>query len=184
MRKLLFLPLLLLAACSAATRYNVNVDVLSFVPQNQRTLSIPSGSFTGFAPGSNFEGQAVSVPVALDIVERGRILLQASVTNTGATPMTGSVELRLAPASDTNLVDNNGGDIGLGNTNVNIPPGQTQTLVIDLTLSSSQNQNAFNIVKTGNFRVGVRAGFNSNGGNLVLNEARIILTGRPFAFLR
>ena len=158
MRKLVLplLTLLVLAGCSAATRYNINVNVLSFVPASQRTLSIPAGSGTFFFPGSNFEGQVVSVPTTMDVVERAQIVLRASVTNTGSTDFNGNFVLRLAPASDTNLVDNNGGDLGIGNTNLTIPPGQTQTLTIDLTLSANQNQAAFNIVKSGNFRIGVQ----------------------------
>ncbi|MCS7194476.1 MAG: hypothetical protein NZ849_06130 [Meiothermus sp.] len=186
MRKLilLFSVLLLLAGCSAATRYNVNVNVLSFVPAHQRTLSIPSGSGTFFFPGSSFEGQVVSVPTVVDVIERAQLVVRASVTNTGSTNFSGNLELRLAPVGDTNLVDNNGGDLGIGYTSLTIPPGQTQNLTIDLTLNANQNQAAFNIVKSGNFRIGVRVGATSTGGILAFTEARVALTGRPFAFFK
>lgn len=175
--------ILLLVGCSAATRYVINVNVLSFIPQNQRTLTIPSGSGSLLFPGANQEGLLVPLPIQLDILERGQILIVASLTNTGSSTFSGSYELRLAPANDTNVNDNAGGDIGLGVGSFDVPPGSTQEISINLTLSDSQNSNALNIIKSGAFRVAIRVGASSSGGTLTLNQGRISVAGRPFAVI-
>ncbi len=176
--------ILLLAGCSAATRYVINVNVLSFIPQNQRTLTIPSGSGSLLFPGANQEGLLVPLPIQLDILERGQILVVASLTNTGSSTFSGSYELRLAPENDTNVNDNAGGDIGLGASSFNVPVGGTQEISINLTLSDTQNKNALDIIKRGTFRVAIRVGASSSGGTLALNQGRVSVTGRPFAIIK
>ncbi len=176
--------LLLLAGCSAATRYTINVNILSFIPQNQRTLSIPSGSGSLLFPGANQEGLLVPLPIRLDILERGQISVTATLNNTGNSAFSGSYELRLAPESDTNVNDNAGGDIGLGAGSFSVPVGGTQEISINLTLSDAQNKNALDIIKGGAFRVAIRVGASSSGGTLTLNQGRISVTGRPFAVIK
>ena len=183
MPRLAFITLLLLlAGCSAATRYTINVNILSFVPQDQRTLNIPPSSGSLLFPGANQEGLLVPLPVQLDILERGQILVAATLTNTGNTAFSGNYELRLAPENDTNVNDNAGGDIGLGAGSFNVDG--TQEISINLTLSDNQNKNALDIIKGGSFRVEIRVGTSSSGGTLVLNQGRILVTGRPFAVIR
>ncbi len=184
MPRLALALILLLAGCSAATRYTINVNVLSFIPQSQRTLSIPPGSGSLLFPGANQEGLLVPLPIKLDILERGQILVVASLTNTGSSVFSGSYELRLAPENDTNVNDNAGGDIGLGAGSFNVPVGSTQEISINLSLSDTQNKNALDIIRTGSFRVAIRVGASSSGGNLTLNQGRISVTGRPFAVLK
>ncbi len=174
--------LLLLAGCSAATRYTINVNVLSFIPQNQRSLNIPTGYYLVVYP--SLEGQQVPLPISLDILERGQLSIQGSLTNTGAITMTGNYEVRIAPESDTNLNDNTGGDVGLGSTSFNVAPGGTQAINTNIQLSATQNSAAFNILKSGSFRIAVRVETNSNGGRFDLSSARVSLTGRPFALVR
>ncbi len=185
MPRLTFIALiLLLAGCSAATRYTINVNILSFIPQNQRTLTIPSGSGSLLFPGANQEGLLVPLPIGLDILERGQILVVATLSNTGNSTFSGSYELRLAPESDTNVNDNAGGDIGLGAGSFSVPVGGTQEISINLTLSDTQNKNALDIIKGGAFRVAIRVGVSSSGGTLALNQGRISVTGRPFAVIK
>ncbi len=174
--------LLLLAGCSAATRYTINVNVLSFIPQNQRSLNIPTGYYLVVYP--SLEGQQVPLPISLDILERGQLSIQGSLSNTGAISMTGSYEVRIAPESDTNLNDNAGGDVGLGSTSFNVAPGRTEAISTTIQLSATQNSAAFNILKSGSFRIAVRVETNSNGGRFDLSSARVSLTGRPFALVR
>ncbi|GIW32685.1 hypothetical protein [Meiothermus sp.] len=174
--------ILLLAACSAATRYVIDVNVLSFIPQNQRSITIPTGYYLAVYPG--LEGQLVPLPLSLDILERGQIAVQASVTNTGTLPLTGSYEIRLAPESDTNLNDNSGGDVGLGSTSLNVAAGQSQSIETTIQLSTNQNSTAFNIIKSGSFRIAIRVEVNSSGGRFDLTGARVSVTGRPFAVIK
>jgi hypothetical protein len=175
---------LLLVGCSAATRYIINVNILSFIPQNQRTLTIPAGSGSLLFPGANQEGLLVPLPLRLDILERGQILVVANLTNTGNTAFSGSYELRLAPENDTNVNDNTGGDIGLGAGSFNVPVGGTQEISINLALSDTQNRHALDIIRGGAFRVAIRVGASSSGGTLALGQGRISVTGRPFAVVK
>ncbi len=173
----------LLAGCSAATRYNINFNILSFIPQSQRTLSIPSGSGSVLFPGANQEGLLVPLPVRLDILERGQILVVATLTNTGSSTFSGNYELRLAPESDTNVNDNNGGDFGLGASSFSVPVGESRVITINLTLSDTENKNALDMIKGGTFRVAIRVGVSSSGGTLTLDQGRIAVVGRPFAIV-
>lgn len=173
--------ILLLTACSAATRYVINVNILSFIPQNQRSINIPTGYYLAVYPG--LAGQLVPLP-SLDILERGQIAIQGSVTNTGTLPLTGSYEIRLAPESDTNLNDNSGGDVGLGSTSLNVAAGQSQSIETTILLSASQNSTAFDIIKSGSFRIAIRVEVNSNGGRFDLTGARVSVSGRPFAVVK
>ncbi len=183
MPRLAFITLLLLlAGCSATTRYTINVNVLSFIPQNQRSLNIPTGFYLVVYPG--LEGQLVPLPLSLDILERGQIAIRGNLTNTGAIPMTGNYEIRLGPESDTNLNDNAGGDVGLGSTSFTVAPGETQTISTTLILSASENNAAYNIIKSGSFRIAIRVEANSNGGRFELTSAQVKLTGRPFALIK
>lgn len=172
--------ILLLAGCSAATRYTINLDFLSFVPVDQRTLAIPSGTAL-LLPGP--EGQLVPL-TRLDILERGQILVSARLTNTGGAPLRGSLQVRLAPEHDTNLGDNAGGDTGLDAGSFDVPAGGEQQISIDLVLSETQNREALNIIRGGSFRVAIRAEASGDGGRLALNQGRVSVTGRPFALVR
>jgi len=183
MPRLAFITLLLLlAGCSASTRYTINVNVLSFIPQSQRSLNIPTGYYLVVYPG--LEGQLVPLPLSLDILEGGQITIQGTATNTGSIPMSGNYEIRLAPESDTNLGDNSGGDVGVGKTNFSVAAGQSQAISTTVTLSATENSAAFNIIKSGSFRIAIRVEVNSNGGRFDLTTARVKVTGRPFAVIK
>lgn len=174
--------LLFLAGCSAATRYTTNVNVLSFIPQSQRSLNIPPGSYTGVYPSS--QGQLVPLPINLDILERGQIDIKGSLTSTGTIGMSGDYEIRLAPQSDTDLNDNSGGDLGLGTTSFTVPAGGSQAISTTINLSANENPAAFNIIKSGSFRIAIRITVNGDGGRFELTEAKVRLTGRPFALIK
>ncbi|WP_027877673.1 hypothetical protein [Meiothermus cerbereus] len=183
MPRLAFITLLiLLAGCSASTRYTINVNVLSFIPQSQRSLNIPTGYYLVVYPG--LEGQLVPLPLSLDILEGGQITIQGTVTNTGSILMSGNYEIRLAPESDTNLGDNSGGDVGLGRISFNVAAGQSEPITTTVNLSATENSAAFNIIKSGSFRIAIRVEANSNGGRFVLTTARVKVTGRPFAIIK
>lgn len=183
MPRLAFITLLLLlAGCSASTRYIINVNVLSFIPQNQRSLNIPTGYYLVIYPG--LEGQLVPLPMSLDILESGQIEIKGTLTNTGSITMSGNYEIRLAPESDTNLDNNSGGDVGLGRTVFNVDVGQSRPISTTVNLSATENSAAFNIIKSGSFRIAIRVEANSNGGRFVLTTAGVRVTGRPFAIIK
>jgi len=183
MPRLAFITLLLLlAGCSASTRYIINVDILSFIPQGQRSLSIPAGLYRELYPSP--QGQLVPLPLSLDILEGGQITIQGTLTNTGSILMSGNYEIRLAPESDTNLGDNSGGDVGLGRTSFSVAAGQSQAISTTVTLSATENSAAFNIIKSGSFRIAIRVEVNSNGGRFDLTTAGAKVTGRPFAVIK
>jgi len=182
MPRLAYITLLLLLGCSASTRYTLNVDILSFIPQGQRSLSIPAGSYRELYPSP--QGQLVPPPPNLDIFERGQITIQGTLTNTGSIPMSGSYEIRLAPESDTNLEDNTGGDLGLARTGFNVAAGQSQPFLTTVDLSATENSTAFNILKSGSFRIALRIEASSGGGRFELTVARVRVTGQPFALVR
>ena len=125
----------------------------------------------------------VPLPVRLDILERGQILVVATLTNTGSSTFSGNYELRLAPESDTNVNDNNGGDFGLGASSFSVPVGESRVITINLTLSDTENKNALDMIKGGTFRVAIRVGVSSSGGTLTLDQGRIAVVGRPFAIV-
>ncbi|AWR86218.1 hypothetical protein [Meiothermus taiwanensis] len=176
------LLLLLLAGCSASTRYTFQFNILSFIPENQRSLNIPSGYYLAVYPG--LEGQRVPLPITLDILERGQLTIQGSLVNNGSIPMTGSYEIRLAPESDNNLNDNSGGDVGLGSNSFNVAAGQSQSIATSVNLSATDNSAAFNIIKSGSFRIAIRVEVNSNGGRFNLTTAQVTVIGRPFALIK
>lgn len=63
-------------------RYTLNVSLISFIPQNERNLTIPPGSVSQLFPGTSQEGLLVSLPGRLDILERGETLVTFTLTNT------------------------------------------------------------------------------------------------------
>lgn len=185
MHKLAFVTLvLLLVGCSASTRYTPNVNLITFIAQDQRTLTIPPGSGTLLFPGNRPEGLLVPLPFRLDILERGQTLVVFTITNTGNSNFSGNYELRLAPASDTNVHDNAGGDTGLGSGSFSLPVGSTQEVTIDIAMSETQNTSALEIIRGGAFRVAIRIEATSTGGALTINQGLVSVTGRPFAVIR
>lgn len=56
------LLLLLLAGCSASTRYTFQFNILSFIPENQRSLNIPSGYYLAVYPGPRGNGYPCPLP--------------------------------------------------------------------------------------------------------------------------
>lgn len=98
--------------------------------------------------------------------------------------MTGSYEIRLAPESDNNLNDNSGGDVGLGSNSFNVAAGQSQSIATSVNLSATDNSAAFNIIKSGSFRIAIRVEVNSNGGRFNLTTAQVTVIGRPFALIK
>jgi hypothetical protein len=105
-RALLLTGLLLLAACSGHTVHRLEVDLLSFLPQDscQGTLDLTQTEIQ--VPGDP-ASQRVYLPSAEALVD-GSVKAQAELENTGAIPATLRLEARLGPKDDTDLYDGNG----------------------------------------------------------------------------
>lgn len=186
MKKLLAISLmaLALAGCSAATRYNVSVNIASLIPEAQRSQSFGSTTQNLVFPTSGSGGFLVPLP-ALEIVEGGRISGTVRLTNTGNTNFTGSYAMRMAPPGDTDISDNQGGDFSLDATSFDLAPGATQDLPINIQISPTVNANALQLIQRQNgFRMALRINVTSTGGSVTLSAARVSVTARPFAAIK
>ncbi|MGQ9735417.1 MAG: hypothetical protein ACUVUP_02345 [Thermaceae bacterium] len=183
----LIAALALLAGCSAKTRYTIQVDVLSFIPKNNRGFDLPSGQLSATIP-SDRSGQLVQWPSSGQVqnaLERGRIVVEGRLKNTGSTDLTVDYEIRLAPEGDANLTDNQGDFVPEGGSKkLSLVSGREETLSLDITLSSDQNSRAFNLIKSGSFRILSQIKkYEGDGGRVDLEKAEVSLTVRPSALL-
>ncbi|MGQ9754097.1 MAG: hypothetical protein ACUVQD_05545 [Thermaceae bacterium] len=183
----LIAALALLAGCSAKTRYTIQVDVLSFIPENNRGFDLPSGQLSATIP-SDRSGQLVQWPSSRQVqnaLERGRIEVEWKLKNTDPTDnLTVDYEIRLAPERDENLTDGQEDFVPEGGSgNLSLSPGQEGTFSLNIELKSDQNTRAFDLVKSGSFRILFRIEYNGDGGRVDLEKAEVSLTVRPSALL-
>lgn len=168
--------LLALAACSGHTVHRLEVDFLSFVPQANR-----SGELTLVNAEVKFPddpaGQPIPVPGA-EALLGGKIALKVQLENTGTTPASGVLEVRMGPKTDTDLYDNTGGDIQAASLTLNLDPGKTEeaSLLLDL----SPNTPAFDLVKSGEFRIGARLSLSGDKVAYTLTQGEITLRLKLF----
>ncbi|WP_337845731.1 hypothetical protein [Thermus sp.] len=180
-RNTLFLGLFLLAACSGHTVYRFEVDLLSFLPPENRsgTLNVRAGSAE--APFPAQEGQPVSFPGGEALVD-GRFLGEVELTNNTSGDLSGTLEVRVGPASDTDLFDGTG-DVAWGSSSISLPSGQAGAFSLDLPLDSNTNPQVFALVQSGEFRIGARLSVNSTGTGQVaytLKKLDLTLRLKPF----
>lgn len=185
---LLSLALLLLSGCSARTRYTVVVDMANYLTSKSGSFPNVSTNSTVIVPNNDKAGLLVPLPKQ-DVIEDARLNVKVGLTNTGSSDMTGSLEVRVAPTSDSSdITDGTGGDFQLINTNISIPVGQSQVIPLDLVLNASApdpaSRDAFNLIKNGQFRILFKISANASGGTYALSQARISVTGRPFALIQ
>ncbi len=170
----------LLPACSGHTVYRFEVDFLSSIPEDQRTgsLTVPVGGTQILLPGQ--EGQRVSLPGAEALLD-GRMQGALEVANNTASPLTASLEVRVGPASDQNLFDGNQ-DVTWGTAQADLNPNETRVIALDRSLDSSAPA-VYNLVKSGDFRIGLRIGFSAAGTGSVryaLQRGDLTLRLKPF----
>ncbi|MCX7849944.1 hypothetical protein [Thermus sp.] len=180
MRRFLLLSALALAlaACSGHTVHRVEVDLLSFVPQGNRSgeLSLDNLILRARFPDDP-GGQPVPVPGA-EALLGGRIGLKIRLENTGTTPASVDLKVRLGPANDTDIYDGTGGDILAQSQSLSLNPGETQTL--DLSLELQPNTPAFNLVKSGNFRIGAELSLSGEKVRYELTQGEVVLRLKLF----
>lgn len=184
-RLLLVLLLIGLAACSAKTRYTLSVDLASFLPAGQRagTLNlITSGSVI-------FPDSSSSVPLPslnLKAIEKASVELALVVSNNSGTTSF-SYELYIAPASDTNVGDGQGGEFKVGSEVVNLAAGeQNRSIVTNVALSQTQNGGAYTLIaQGGSIKYAIKL-TSTTALNLdyELTTAKLGITVRPLGFLQ
>jgi hypothetical protein len=167
----------LLASCSGHTVHRVEVDLLSFVPSENRsgTLDVQVGSAETLFPDG--DGEKVSIPGAEALVGGGFVGEVELVNNTNG-DLTGALEVRIGPASDTDLFDGNGDQLW-GSSSVSLGSGQTGSLALDLTLDPDTDPQVFTLVQSGEFRIGAKLSVGSTGtGQVTYTLKRLDLTLR------
>lgn len=168
---------LLLGACSGHTVYRLEVDVLSLIPQDQRAGSLNLAQGEARLPDDP-AGRLVQLPeVAGKTVEGGKLTLRIRLRNTGGTPLSGKVEVRLGPQGDNDLYDGSGGDLAWATADVNLGLGEEQSLSLTPELAGA----ALDQVQQGPFRIGLRVVIQSGTAlEYSLEEAGLTLRLRPF----
>lgn len=189
----LFLPLaLLLAACSGHTTTAVRINLASFIPTayasgdlqvvgTQGALYIPVQSNAPYTPNG---GRLVDLGGQINALEQASIRVTANIDNTGSTLLEATIGTRVAPSSDsTNIYNAIGGDVSVGTAQVSVAPGKTAPLSLDINLPVD-NPVAFNLIKSGRFRVGVSLSI-ASGSTLhyTLTTAEIIVSGKLFQLI-
>lgn len=129
MKRLILFPLLLVvAACSGHTTYRFEVDVLSFIPQDQRQGELNITTAQVLLPDDP-AGQLLEVP-GVDALVDGQVKVSLEVENTGTLPSNLSLDLRLGPDTDTNLYDGQGGDFSAAQSEISLNPGEQTPLSV------------------------------------------------------
>lgn len=186
MRNLLFLSLalLLLSGCGARTKYTVVVDMANYLSSKSGNIPTAATDSTIIVPNNDKAGLLVPLPKQ-DVIEDARLNVKVTLQNTGASNMSGKLEVRMAPSSDSSdITDGAGGDFALTNIDVLVTPGSSQVVPLDLVINATANPNAFSLIKNGQFRMAFKLTVSSPGGTFSLNQARISVTGRPFALIQ
>ncbi len=175
-RALLLTSLFLaLAACSGHTVHRLEVDLLSFVPPENRTGTLDITQAEIRVPDDP-GGQEVSVPGAEALVD-GRISLRVDLENTGTLPARVDLEVRMGPKEDTDLYDGNG-DIQVKKESLTLSLGETGTL--DLSVNLQPGDPAYQLVKSGSFRIGARLSLSGDRVRYTLAQAEVVLRLKLF----
>ncbi|WP_135256030.1 hypothetical protein [Thermus caldilimi] len=175
---LLFVSLAL-AACSGHTIHRFEVNLLSFIPQDQRQGELNLTTSQILLP-DNPAGQLVEVPGAEALVD-GRLHLETTLKNTGTVPSTLDLVVRLGPGSDTDLYDGQGGDFTAIQQSVTLNPGEEQTVILSLDVQPGTQ--AFDLIKSGTFRVGAKLNLIGERVQYTLTQAEISLRLKFFNFI-
>nr|WP_279232111.1 hypothetical protein [Thermus albus] len=167
---------LALAACSGHTIHRFEVDILSFIPQSQRQGELDLATAQIRFPDDP-AGQLLEVPAAEALVD-GRLEISLIVKNTGTLDSNLSLEVRLGPKDDTDLYDGQGGDFSAVQQTVSLAPGEEKT--VTLTLDVNPNTPAFNLIQSGQFRVGARLSLSGERVQYTLTRAELMLRLKLF----
>lgn len=172
----------LLAACSGHTVYRLEVDLLSFLPEGQRSdsLNFPvAGSVPPIVLPEN-KGQLVELPGSEALVD-GRMQVALDLTNRTDAELRVDLEVRVGPENDTDLFDRSG-DVLWGSTPVTVLRGGNGSVSLDLVLDPNVNRSVYNLVKSGRFRVAAKVSLSAGAGyvDYTWQQADLTLRLKPF----
>ncbi|WP_114311645.1 COG1470 family protein [Thermus caldifontis] len=172
----LLLVSLALAACSGHTIHRFEVDLLSFIPQDQRQGELNLATLEVFFPDDP-AGQLIEVPGVEALVD-GKVSLQVTLKNTGSLQSNLDLEVRLGPGNDTNLYDGQGGDFAAVQQTVTLNPGEEQTVTLPLDIQPGTPTH--DLIKSGRFRIGARLGLTGDKVQYTLTQAEVVLRLKLF----
>ncbi|WP_298631095.1 hypothetical protein [uncultured Thermus sp.] len=172
----LLLVSLALAACSGHTIHRFEVDILSFIPQDQRQGVVNLTTAQAQFP-DHPAGRAVDVPEAKALVD-GRFAFAFTLKNTGTLTSTADLEIRLGPGNDTNLYDGQGGDFAALQQTVTLNPGEEQTVTLQLDIQPGTP--TYDLIQSGRFRIGARLDLTEGKVQYTLTQAEVVLRLKLF----
>lgn len=167
---------LILAACSGHTIHRFEVDILSFIPQEQRQGVVNLTTAQAQFPDDP-AGQPVDVPGAEALVDGG-LAFAFTLKNTGTLDSTVDLVVRLGPENDNDLYDDQGGDFPALRQSVTLKPGEGQN--VPLSLDIQPGTPVFNLIKSGKFRMGARLSLSGGEVQYTLTQAKVVLRLKLF----
>ncbi|AEB11832.1 hypothetical protein [Marinithermus hydrothermalis] len=185
---LFFTLVLTLVGCSGSTLTTLKVDLASFIAaQGFDSGEVSPASGTVYLPAGEDGradlpdgGQLVQLP-SLEVLERAAITVRLNLTNQGTASTSFSIAVYIAPDSESNIYQET---YRVGQTaQLLLAAGETGPLELVLALSETENLEAFNRVRAGRFRVGLR--LDSGGGTVAytVTTAEVSVSGRLFALI-
>ena len=148
-----FLMVLMLSACGRTTRLNADVNVLPFLSEGDKFTEafVSSGLELELPDAEGFDANEFGLPAqvlenldGLELDFSSKLTLSSASSNLDA-----KLELFIsdsAPVFDATPIG----------VDASLSPNTEQTLDFNLVLNSEENAELFELVKTGDFRLGVR----------------------------
>ena len=193
MKKLFLMAALVTAfsACSTATLININVDGDSFIPANLRSpppLAVSAGPIVQNYPIPD-GGLALPLP-SLVFLTKIALKLNVGVVSSVAGAITGTLELFVAPVNSGNLYDAANKVPTNATCITDVIVNGTDPIAISLNLNANSPApcaNAFNRIKSGQFKIGARVSFAVTAYTTVtitLNNFDVGVSGYPIQILQ
>jgi hypothetical protein len=196
----------LLLACSGHTRYTADIDVVSFLPENQQEVTatvpevvgltvyiLPEVQFdtSGSGPnGTMRRGIEVSTPSPADPPDEVKLTLELSATIVGenlhdSADLPGTtIDVFIAAPSATNVYAQGTGIYSQSSSPLSA--GTRQKIEIAIELQSGDPD--YELIQSGVFRIGIRHRINPAAATSVdilytVQELSITISGYPFGFI-
>jgi hypothetical protein len=176
------LSLALLAGCSRHTAITVEVDLRSFLAEEDRSgeLSVLADEY--FLPDDQGVSAAeLGFPVQfLELLESFTLDLSAALTSNAASGSEQvTVGFHLSDSADASPF----ASPALVESTVSLDPGETEQLDFSIVISSSENAEELATLRSGDFRIGVRleyvAGPDASGVDYRLDVVNVSITALP-----
>lgn len=157
---------LILVGCSTHTTTTLKVDLASFIPEGQRRGVLDLSSLSGTAYLPSQEGEALSLPAEfLRALLEGRLEAEVFLQNQGNSDVTVKLEARVGPEGDADIFDGTGDQL-FGQAELNLGPGGEGLLNLEAAIGENQNPGAFNLIRSGAFRIGLKLEVSAGAGQV------------------